>query len=72
MVFFPEPAHHGYDWSFFAARPMRAALVDAFRRHPHPGARRFVVPYRKARSEHKFYFETWQLDQPLPDYIEEV
>ena len=72
VVFFPEPAHHGHDWSFFAARPMRETLAEAFRRHPQPGVRRFVVPYRKARSEHKFYFETWQLDQPLPDYIEEV
>ena len=72
IVFFPEPAHHGHDWSFFAARPMREALAEAFRRHPRRGVRRFVVPYRKARSEHKFYFETWQLDQPLPDYIEEV
>ncbi len=72
VVFFPEPAHHGHDWSFFAARPLRPALTDAFRRHPRPGVRRFVVPFQKARSEHKFYFETWQLDQPLPDYIEEV
>ena len=72
VVLFPEPAHHGHDWSFFAARPLREALVEAFRRHRQSGTRRFVVPFRKARSEHKFYFETWQLDQPLPDYIEEV
>ena len=72
VVFFPEPAHHGHDWSFFAARPLREALTEAFRRHPQAGVRRFVVPFRRARSEHKFYFETWQLDQPLPDYIVEV
>ena len=72
VVFFPEPAHHGHDWSFFAAHPLRPALTEAFRRHPQTGVRRFVVPFQKARSEHKFYFETWQLDQPLPDYIEEV
>ena len=72
VVFFPEPAHHGHDWSFFAARPLRAALAEAFRQHPQDGVRRFIVPYRKARSEHTFYFETWQLDQPLPDYIEEI
>ena len=64
-----RPAH---DWSFFAARPLREALAEALRRHPQTGARRFIVPFQKARSEHKFYFETWQLDQPLPDYIEEV
>ncbi len=72
VVFFPEPAHHGHDWSFFSARPMREALTEAFRRHPQTGVRRFVVPFQKARSEHKFYFETWQLDQPLSEYIEEV
>ncbi len=72
VVFFPEPAHHGHDWSFFSARPMRAALVEALRRHPAAGTRRFVLPYRQARSEEKFYFESWQLNQPLPDHIEEV
>ncbi len=72
VVFFPEPAHHGHDWSFFSARPMREALTEAFRRYPQAGVRRFVVPFQKARSEHKFYFESWQLDQPLPAYIEEV
>lgn len=72
VVFFPEPAHHGFDWSFFSRYPMRAALVAAMQRHPAEGVRRFVVPFQKARSEHTFYFETWQLDQPLPDYMEEL
>jgi hypothetical protein len=72
MVFFPEPAHHGIDWSFFSAKPMRDTLVAAFRRHPATSVRRFVVSFQKARSEHKFYFEAWQLDEPLPDYIEEI
>jgi hypothetical protein len=73
VAFFPEPAHDGHDWSFFSASPMRDRLVDALRRHPHDGMRRFVLPYQKARSESKFYFETWQLKEPsLPDYIEEV
>ena len=73
VAFFPEPAHHGFDWSFFSARPMRQSLVAAFQRHPMPDVRRFVLPYQKARSEHKFYFEQWQLgDAGLPAYIEEV
>ena len=71
-AFFPEPAHHGADWSFFSARPMRSGLVAAFQRHSLPGVRRFVLPYQKARSEHRFYFEQWQLGEPLPAYIEEV
>jgi hypothetical protein len=71
VVLFPEPAHHGHDWSLFSAQPLRAPLVEALQRHPHPDVRRFVLPFRRARSEHKFYFETWQLNA-LPDYIEEV
>ena len=72
-AFFPEPAHHGFDWNFFSAHPMRSDLVAAFRRHPLPDVRRFALPYQKARSEHKFYFERWQLGgAELPAYIEEV
>jgi len=83
-VLFPEPAHDGHDWSFFAARPVRERFVAALRKHAEQeragasdsstsAVRRFVVPYQKARSESKFYFETWQLTEPsLPDYIVEV
>ena len=73
VVFFPEPAHDGHDWGVFSATPMRDRLVAAFREHPTPETRRFVLPYQKARSESKFYFDEWQLtESPLPDYIEEV
>ena len=73
VVFFPEPAHDGHDWSLFAGAPMRERVVEAFRTHPADATRRFVLPYQRARSESKFYFETWQLtDGSLPDYIEEV
>jgi len=73
VVFFPEPAHDGFDWSFFSAAPMRESLVAAFRRRTDRTVRRFVIPYQKARSESKFYFERWQLTaSSLPDYIEEV
>lgn len=73
VVFFPESAHNGHDWSFFSAVPMRDRLVDSFRDHPTDRVRRFVVPYQHARSESKFYFDQWQLTaSPLPDYIKEV
>jgi hypothetical protein len=74
VVFFPEPAHDGHDWSFFSAHPMRDRLVAAFRAHPTDAVRRFVLPHEHARSESKFYFDTWQLTEPspLPDYVEEV
>lgn len=71
IVAFPEPAHDGWDWSLFAPVPLRERLVAAFRRHPAEGARRFVLPYQQARSEHKFYFERWTLDA-LPNYVEEI
>lgn len=73
VAFFPEPAHDGFDWSFFSAHPMRESLTKAFKQNPVEGVRRFILPYQKARSESKFYFETWQLNEaPLPEYIEEV
>ena len=73
VVFFAEPAHDGHDWSLFSASPMRDRFVEALQRHPTESVRRFVLPYQRARSESKFYFETWQLtESPLPDYIEEV
>ena len=73
VVFFPEPAHDGHDWSVFSGTPMRERLVDTFRAHPSDTTRRFILPYQRARSESKFYFESWQLTEgSLPDYIEEV
>ena len=73
-VFFSEPAHNGFDWSFFSPAPVRDALTDALSTHVSaPNARCFVLPFQKARSESKFYFEQWQLNQAsLPSYIQEV
>ncbi len=73
-VFFSEPAHDGFDWSFFSPAPVRDALVDALRTHVSAShVRCFVLPFQKARSESKFYFEQWQLNQAsLPTYIQEV
>lgn len=70
VVALPEPAHHGHDLSLFAAEPIRERLAEAFRRHPAEGARRLFLPYARARSEERFYFEQWQDD--LPDYVEEI
>lgn len=70
-VLFPEPSHDGWDWSVFSAEPLRERLVASFRAHPAPGVRRFALPYQQARSEHRFYFERWQLDD-LPGWIEEI
>ncbi|MFN3595985.1 MAG: hypothetical protein ACK41D_01790 [Rubricoccaceae bacterium] len=68
-VLLPEPAHDGHDWSVFAAQPLRAPFAEALRAHPAPHARRFMLPYQRARGEHTFYFEQWQLDA-LPPHVE--
>ena len=60
-LLFPEPAHHGFDWSLFSPRPLRESLAAAFAAHPAPTARRYVLPYQQARSEEKFYFEQYDL-----------
>ncbi|HLA64941.1 MAG TPA: hypothetical protein VK610_10975 [Rhodothermales bacterium] len=70
-VVWPEPAHDGHDLTILAAGPLHAPLAAALARHPAPAARRFLVPFRRARGEHLFYFEQWQLDA-LPPHVEEV
>ncbi len=70
-VCFPEPAHDGWDWSLFSPTPLKDRLVQAFRAHPVEDVRRFVLAYPRARSEHKFYFERWALDD-LPGWVEEL
>ncbi|NQV74151.1 hypothetical protein HQ496_13610 [bacterium] len=59
-VVFPEPAHVGHDWSIFSAKPLSARFTEALRKAP-VDCRAFVVPYVKARGEHKFYFEQYDL-----------
>ena len=70
-VLLPESAHDGHDWSLFARRPLRSSLLSAFQTRGAGDARVFFVPYQRARGEHKFYFEQWQLGA-LPDFVEEV
>ncbi len=73
LVALREPAHHGYDWHLFAPEPLLECLEVALQAHPVPGVRRFLVPYQKARTEERFYFEQWMLDGPSqPDYIREI
>ena len=71
LIFVAEIAHDGYDWIAYAGRPLRDRLMLALRQSPAPHARRLVMPYQKARGEHKFYVERWALDN-LPDWAEEV
>lgn len=61
-VVFPEPAHMGHDWSIFSAKPLARQMQDALESAP-KDCRSFVVPYVKARGEHRFYFEQYDIDQ---------
>jgi hypothetical protein len=63
VALYPEPAHHGYDWSLFSAHPMQAALAQVFQSLCSPGLRVFIIPFAQARSEEKFYFETYDLER---------
>jgi len=72
-LLFPEPAHSGFDWSIFSSRPIKHKLTALLREHHDPGkSRTFILPYQRARSEERFYFEQWALNGNLPDYIEEL
>lgn len=71
LVFVPEPSHDGWDWILYTGRPLRDRLVGALRQRDAPEARRLVMPFQKARGEHKFYLERWALDD-LPEWALEV
>lgn len=60
-VLVAEPAPDGADWSVFDARPLADRLRSAFAARPAEGVRRFVIPFREARGEHRFYFERYDL-----------
>lgn len=55
---FPEQAHTGHDWSLFSARPMARDIREAMTALL-DNTRGFVIPYKEARGEHKFYFEQY-------------
>ncbi len=55
---FPEQAHTGHDWSIFSSRPLARDVREAMSTLPQ-GTRGYVIPYKEARGEHKFYFEQY-------------
>lgn len=71
VLFFPEPAHDGADWSLFAAQPLRDRLTRHVQEADLGRARLFIAPYRHARGEHAFYFEQWALDD-LPSWVTDL
>ncbi len=59
-IVFPEPAHVGHDWSVYSASPTADRMREQLRKEI-PNCRRYVIPYARARGEHKFYFEQFDL-----------
>ncbi len=57
-----EPAHVGHDWSVFSSRPISEMVRSSLLELKPTNCRSFVIPYVKARGEHKFYFEQYDLE----------
>ena len=55
---FPEQAHTGHDWSIFSSLPLAREVREAMSALP-DNTRGYVIPYKEARGEHKFYFEQY-------------
>ncbi|MEM1054658.1 MAG: hypothetical protein AAGI52_03955 [Bacteroidota bacterium] len=71
LIFVSEIAHDGHDWIIYAGHALRDRLVAVLRAHETTEARRLVMPYQRARGEHKFYLERWALDD-LPEWAKEI
>ncbi|PIQ60415.1 MAG: hypothetical protein COV99_11630 [Bacteroidetes bacterium CG12_big_fil_rev_8_21_14_0_65_60_17] len=58
-LLFPEPSHDGQDWAIHSpvalSGTVRALLAEMAGRD----LEAYVIPFQKARAEHKFYFELY-------------
>lgn len=71
LLLYKEQAHNGFDLHLFSKNnlyremfyPLKSLVSDQFRF--------FSINGKRIRSERKFYFETWALDNP-PHGVEEV
>ena len=59
-VLLAEPAPDGADWTVLSPVPLADSLRQAFAQ-VQSAAQRFVIPHLRARGEHKFYFERYDL-----------
>lgn len=56
IVLVSEPSHDGHDWSVFSPFPLADAVRASMAEHL-TGVSGYVIPFRRARAEHRFYFE---------------
>ncbi len=66
-ILFPEQAHQGYDWSIFSPHSLLPSIRSTLDRLARTDLRVFAIPYNRARSEEKFYFEQYDLSM-FADY----
>ena len=57
VVLLPEPSHDGHDWAVFSAEPLADRVTNALSDMELEDAQAYVIPFVKARAEHRFYFE---------------
>lgn len=62
VVLWRESAFDGYDWGILSSEPLAGKISAAFRATPAAGVRRFVIPLREARGEHRFHFERYDAE----------
>lgn len=56
VVLVSEPSHDGHDWSVFSPHPMADAIRASMAEHLEDVSG-YVIPFQRARAEHRFYFE---------------
>ncbi len=59
VVFWTEAAFHGVDWALLSPAPVAEAVRSALRDAWALPSRAFVIPFREARSEHRFHFDRY-------------
>lgn len=70
-VLYKEQSHHGFDLHLFSKKNMYDRFFYPLKELVGPSFRFFSINGKRIRSERKFYFETWTLDNP-PHGAEEV
>lgn len=71
LLLYKENAHHGFDLHLFSKSNIYSDLFYPFKTLVGDQFRFFSINGKRIRSEQKFYFETWTLENP-PHGAEEV
>ena len=73
LVLFPIKATGGFDLEIFSSSSIKEPLRSLLTRNPSEEVRRFFLDTHRVRSEQKFHFDLWMIDQLEGlDWLEEV